>query len=102
MTWFYKKESTPQLNDNQVAQSFRIISRMRTHDILGKLNYYLNMEKELEEMKCPMIIVHGTEDPMFPFENLIDYRSLKFSKKLEIVGIVNAGHIPITSNFKDV
>jgi len=47
---------------------------MRTHDIIAKLNSELNLEKEIKNMKCPMLLLHGTEDPMFPFENTIDYK----------------------------
>jgi len=101
MKWFYPKDNVPEISESQVENSFKIISRMRTHDVIAKYNHNVNFEKEVKNLRCPMLIIHGTHDPMFLFEGTIDYKNINNSK-LSIVGLVGAGHIPSKSHMKEI
>lgn len=58
---------------------------------------FRNIDK-MQNIKCPVLVIHGTEDQVVPYEMGVEIHNMLKTKK-KMIMITNAGHNNISSDF---
>ena len=61
-----------------------------------------HLDKKLDQIKCPIWLIHGTKDDLVPFSN-VAYAKEKFkNSKIEVKILSNANHFIPWTHFQDI
>ena len=86
----------PNHNSKQIVIFFHGNAGNISHRI-DDLVKFRNIDK-IQNIKCPVLVIHGTEDQVVPYEKGVEiYNKLQTKKKM--VTVTDAGHNNISSDF---
>lgn len=60
------------------------------------------LDKRLDQIKCPVWLIHGTKDDLVPFSNVAYVKDRFKNSKLEVKILSNANHFIPWTHFRDI